>query len=151
MITPILLVVLAAPIPPVPIELVIIGQVAPYFNLEFPPANVLQALAPAGLEALPSCQRAWAQVDSLHGCTGESTMYYDLYRVCAKASVSVGGANASACAYELVSAPWPRAIVYDADGFAAALVWRESLDEPQPAGAAGGGASAAAAGGSSAH
>lgn len=128
MIIPIALAVLAAPAP-VPITVAVTGPEpvsdAPYFM------NVLDALAPAGLEALPACRRASAGVVATAGCARA--------RACAEVTVTVKGRSAAECAYELVSAPWPRAIVYAAaDGPAAALVWHvptapSSSTSPAPA------------------
>ena len=81
--------------------------------------NLLDALAPAGLKALPSCQRASAGVEAM----GQATQA----RFSAEAIVTVTGVNATECARELVSAPWPRAVVYPSIyGPAAALVWHYS-------------------------
>jgi hypothetical protein len=121
---PIALAVLAAPAP-VPITVAVTGTEpvgdAPYF------LNVLDALAPAGLEALPACRRASAGVVVTAGCATdavEATGQSARARACAEVTVTVKGRSAAECAYELVSAPWPRAIVYAAaDGPAAALVW----------------------------
>jgi len=119
MIAPFALVVLAAPPPPVPITVEVVGPEAPATDGAYL-TNVLDALAPAGLGALPGCQRASAGVVGTTGCAGSATA-----RVCA--AITVKGHGAAECAYELVSAPWPRAIVYAAAGGpAAALVWRAS-------------------------
>jgi hypothetical protein len=126
MVTPILLAVLAAPVPPVSISLVISGYDMPTDEHAM---HVLDALAPAGLEALPGCRFSAATadgaprfdfVDDVPVC---NTM---LPRgpVCAEVTVTVTGYNAALCAVELVSAPWPRAFVYSSEnGPSAALVW----------------------------